>query len=158
MPGAGGKRRQPAQSAIRGQAQGLVDTLAGLVIGHTIFALPYVIVTVQALLRSYDHRLDLAAATLGAGRLATFRMVTFPVLRSGMLAAMLFAFVQSFDELSVSLFISGGARPTISKQLWTESLYKIDPALAAAATVMLSIVVLLVILAGVLQIRSRQRA
>lgn len=119
---------------------GLLQTTVGLVLGHTVFALPYVVITTMAALRTYDQRLDQAAWTLGAPRLATFRLISFPLMKAGMASAFLFAFVQSFDELSVSLFVASPAMPTLPRQLWTEALYRLSPTLAAASSIMICIV------------------
>ncbi|ATN35997.1 ABC transporter permease [Rhizobium sp. ACO-34A] len=119
---------------------GLLQTSAGLVLGHTIFALPYVVITTMAALRTYDERLDQAAWTLGATRFATFRLISLPLMKAGMAAAFLFAFVQSFDELSVSLFVASPAMPTLPRQLWAEALYRLSPTLAAASSIMICIV------------------
>ncbi|PZQ50182.1 MAG: ABC transporter permease [Rhodovulum sulfidophilum] len=121
---------------------GLLQTTAGLVLGHTVFALPYVVITAMAALRTYDDRLDQAASTLGASRLTTFRLISFPLMRMGMASAFLFAFVQSFDELSVALFVASPTMPTLPRQLWAEALYRLSPTLAAASTVMILIVAL----------------
>jgi putative spermidine/putrescine transport system permease protein len=125
---------------------GIVKTMLGVVLGHTVFAVPYVAITMLAVLRNYDHRLDQAAWTLGAGRLQTFFRITLPVLAAGFVSAFLFAFLQSFDELTVSLFIADSSMPTLPRKLWAASLFNIEPGLAAVATVMLLLVI--VILAG----------
>lgn len=124
---------------------GLLQTTAGLVLGHTVFALPYVVITVMAALRTYDERLDHAAWTLGASRLTTFRLVSLPLMKAGMASAFLFAFVQSFDELSVSLFVASPTMPTLPRQLWAEALYRLSPTLAAASSVMIGIVAIPII-------------
>jgi putative spermidine/putrescine transport system permease protein len=134
---------------------GLLYTSAGLVLGHTVFALPYVVVTTMAALRNYDERLDHAAWTLGATRLTTFRRISFPLMKAGMASAFLFSFVQSFDELSVALFVSGDTAPTLPKRLWSETLYKLDPSIAAAASIIVLVVAIPIFLS---QIISSRRA
>lgn len=84
----------------------LVGTLVGFVLAHTILALPFVLIAVSASLEVFDRRLETAAASLGAGALATFRTVTMPLILPGMLSGLLFAFATSFDEIVVSLFIT----------------------------------------------------
>ena len=133
---------------------GLLHTSVGLVLGHTIFALPYVVVTTMAALRAYDDRLDQAAWTLGANKLTTFRLVSFPLMKAGMASAFLFAFVHSFDELSVALFVSGQNAPTLPKRLWGESLYKLDPSVAAAASIIVLIVAVPIFLSQLLLSRK----
>ncbi|MER2537523.1 MAG: ABC transporter permease subunit [Rhizobiaceae bacterium] len=119
---------------------GLVGTNIGLIIGNTIFSLPYVVITVMAVLRNYDERLDQAAWTLGATRGVTFRRVTLPLLKAGMVTAFLFAFVKAMDELAIALFVADAGTPLLPKQLWQEMSYKIDPSLAAVSTLILIIV------------------
>ena len=133
---------------------GLLHTSVGLVLGHTIFALPYVVVTTMAALRAYDDRLDQAAWTLGANKLTTFRLVSFPLMKAGMASAFLFAFVHSFDELSVALFVSGQNAPTLPKRLWGETLYKLDPSVAAAASIIVLIVAVPIFLSQLLLSRK----
>src|SRR5205085_479003 len=70
---------------------GLVGTALGLILGHTVLAIPFVVITVMAVLKTYDDRLDQAAASLGAGPVRTLRHVTLPLIRTGLLAAFLFA-------------------------------------------------------------------
>src|SRR5206468_4614876 len=79
---------------------GLVGTALGLILGHTVIAVPYVVMTMMAVLRNYDTRLDLAAQSLGARPLQTLRHVTFPILAAGLLSSFLFAFAPSFDGLA----------------------------------------------------------
>ncbi len=123
---------------------GLVGTSFGLILGHSIFALPYVIVTVMAVLRNYDTRLDHAAYTLGASKLKTFRLVTLPLIKTGVVTAFLFAFVKSFDELTVALFISGGISTTLPRQMWSNAMLNVDPTLAAVSTVILVFVTVVI--------------
>ncbi|EIM26402.1 ABC transporter permease subunit [Microvirga lotononidis] len=124
---------------------GLVGTSFGLILGHTIFSLPYAIVTIMAVLRNYDIRLDHAAWTLGATRLTTFRRVTLPIIRTGMITAFLFSFVKSFDELTVALFISGGTSTTLPRQMWADALMNVSPTLAAVSTLILALVTVVII-------------
>ncbi|HTM77793.1 MAG TPA: ABC transporter permease subunit [Devosia sp.] len=135
---------------------GLLQTTLGLVLGHTVFALPYVIIAMLAALRSYDDRLDQAAWTLGASKLTAFRTISLPLMKTGIGAAFLFGFVQSFDELSVALFVASPTNPTLPRQLWTEALYKLSPTLAAASVVMVLIVAIPIILSQ-MRIGSRSR-
>ncbi len=118
----------------------LVATTLGLVIGHTVIALPIAFVAMVAVLKGHDWRLDQAAATLGATRLRVLRHVTIPLVKGGCLAALLFAFITSFEELTVALFISGGLKTTLPKQMWDDVLMAVNPTLAAASVVVLAVV------------------
>ncbi|MGE0719965.1 MAG: ABC transporter permease subunit, partial [Alphaproteobacteria bacterium] len=136
----------------------LVGTVTGLVIGHTVLALPFVVVTVMAILKSYDIRYDQAAATLGAGPLRTLRHVTLPLLKAGIVSAFLFAFVTSFDELTVALFISAGTVTTLPKAMWSDLILQMNPTLAAVSTVILVMATAIVLAAEAFQRRaSRHR-
>jgi len=116
---------------------GLVGTTLGLVIGHAILAVPYVVVTVIAVLKHYDERLDHAAYTLGANQARTFIHITFPLLRAGLLAAFMFAFIVSFDELTIALFVTGGRIVTLPRKMWDDALLQVSPTLAAIAALVL---------------------
>jgi putative spermidine/putrescine transport system permease protein len=118
----------------------LVATTLGLVIGHTVIALPIAFVVMVAVLKGHDWRLDQAAATLGASRLRVLRHVTIPLIKGGCLAALLFAFITSFEELTVAIFISGGLKTTLPKQMWDDVLMAVNPTLAAASVVVLAVV------------------
>lgn len=136
---------------------GLLGTTTGIVLGHTIFALPYVTITLLATLRTYDTRLDQAAATLGARPLATFRLITLPIIRTGMITAFVFAFVKSFDELTVALFVAGGASATLPRQIWAETLHNVTPTIAAASTILLAVIAVAIFITEWLS-REKHRA
>jgi putative spermidine/putrescine transport system permease protein len=133
---------------------GLVGSSVGLVLGHTLFSLPYVVITIMAVLRNYDLRLDHAAWTLGADKFTTFRRITYPIIRGGMMTAFLFAFVKSFDELTVALFISSGTSTTLPRQMWSDALLNVSPTLAAVSTVMIVFVVMVI---GLGELIARRR-
>jgi putative spermidine/putrescine transport system permease protein len=126
---------------------GMVGTTAGLVLGHACISVPFVVVTVMAVLKNYDERLDQAAWSLGANAWRTLYHVTCPLILPGLIAAFLFAFVISLDELSIALFISGGAAPTLPKQLWVDSMLKVNPMVTAVSTVVLVFVTSLILIA-----------
>ncbi len=133
---------------------GLVGSNTGLILGHTVFAIPYVVVTVMAVLKNYDERLDQAAWTLGAGRLRTLWHITFPLIRAGLIAAFMFAFIISFDELTVALFVTGGAVSTLPKRMWDDALLQVSPTLAAVATVLLLFMSCVIVVSEMLRRRS----
>ena len=117
---------------------GLVGTNIGLILGHTVLAIPYVVITVMAILKNYDHRLDQAALTLGANKWQTLTRVTLPLLSAGLIASFMFAFIISFDELTIALFVTGGEVTTLPKQMWDDALMRVSPALAALASLLLA--------------------
>lgn len=130
---------------------GLIGSSLGLILGHAMLAVPYVVVTVMAVLKNYDYRLDQAAWSLGANKARTLWHITFPLIRAGLLAAFLFAFVTSFDELTIALFVSGGLATTLPKQMWDDALLKVSPGLAAASTLILFFVTSMIFLAEFLR-------
>ncbi len=137
---------------------GLVGTQLGLVLGHTALAVPLVVVMVLAVMRGYDVRQDQAAWSLGANRWKAFYYVTLPQIRPGLLAAFLFAFVTSFDDLTVALFVSGGSSATLPKQMWNDLLLQVNPTLAAVSTIVLLIATVLIMLAEFLRRRVSRYA
>jgi putative spermidine/putrescine transport system permease protein len=126
---------------------GLVGSGAGLALAHTVIALPYVVVTVLAVLKGYDQRLSQAAWTLGAGNWDTLRRIQLPLIRAGVFAAFLFAFVKSFDDLTVALFVTAGLTSTLPKEMWDAATTEVNPELAAVSTVVLVVVLAVVALA-----------
>lgn len=126
---------------------GLVATDLGLIIGHTVLAIPFALVTMAAVLKSYDQRLDQAAATLGANRLRTLTGVTIPLVKGGLVAAFLFSFITSFDELTIAIFISGGVKTTLPKQMWDDMILQLNPTLAAVSVVVFVVVTVMLLVA-----------
>lgn len=133
---------------------GLVGSTIGLILAHTVVAVPYVVITMMAVLRNYDTRLDLAAQSLGAGPWSTLRFVTFPILSAGLMSSFLFAFATSFDELTIALFASGGLNATLPKQFWDEVTLQISPVIAAVSTCLFIFIAALIWLADRLRRRS----
>ncbi|RXT39060.1 ABC transporter permease subunit [Bradyrhizobium betae] len=136
---------------------GLVGSAVGLVLGHTVVAVPYVVMTMMAVLRNYDTRLDHAAQSLGARPFATLRYVTFPILGAGMMSSFLFAFATSFDELTIALFATGGLNATLPKQFWDEVTLQVSPAIAAVSTCLFVFMGLLIFVAERLRRRAAAR-
>lgn len=124
---------------------GLLGTVAGFVFAHTVLALPLVIVNVMASLAGVDPRFEQAAASLGAGRARTFFSVTLPLIVPGVTAGALFAFVTSFDEIVLSLFIQNPFLQTLPVKIFTAMTQTTDPTVAAVAviTMLTSIVIIL---------------
>jgi putative spermidine/putrescine transport system permease protein len=112
----------------------LTGTFWGFVVAHTVIATPFAIVPTLATLRGFDRRLEMAAASLGAGPVTTFRKVTLPLIRAGMLSGTLFAFAASLDETVVSLFLVSPTYRTLPVQMFTSVTRDVDPTVAAAAT------------------------
>jgi ABC-type spermidine/putrescine transport system permease subunit II len=116
---------------------GLVGSVAGLVIAHTVLAFPFVVVLVGSALYSLDRSLVEASQGLGAGPVRTFFRVTFPHIRLAVFGAGLFAFNVSFDEVVVTLFLSGVRTKTLPVKVWDAILYEITPILPAISTLII---------------------
>jgi putative spermidine/putrescine transport system permease protein len=119
----------------------------GIVLGHTVTGLPLAFVILLAQLQHYDWRLNQAAETMGAGPALTLRRVMAPLTASGLIAAFIFAFLHSFEELTVALFIGGGLHVTLPRQMWDDINLQVSPTLAAASVVVLFVVTLLFLIA-----------
>jgi putative spermidine/putrescine transport system permease protein len=127
----------------------LVGTVTGFVLAHTMLAIPFVLIAVQASLEVFDRRLETAASSLGAGRLTVFRTVTLPLILPGILSGALFAFITSFDEIIVALFITSPYLKTLPVQIYSSITRDADPTVAAVGT-LLFVATSLIIIAGLL--------
>jgi putative spermidine/putrescine transport system permease protein len=116
---------------------GLFDTFAGVVLAHTLSGIPFVVITVSASLATFDLRLEQAARSLGASALDTMRLVIMPGIAPGLISGAVFAFVHSFDELVVVLFITSRAIQTLPKRIWDGIQDRIDPTIASVAVILI---------------------
>lgn len=133
---------------------GLAGTNLGLVIGHTVLAIPFVVVTLAAGFKQFDWRLDDAARIMGASPLRRIATIMIPLLTPSLIAAFLFAFMVSFDDLTIAIFVSGGIKTTLPKQMWDDIQLAITPTLAAVSTTLIVVITLAVLLSA----RLRRRA
>jgi putative spermidine/putrescine transport system permease protein len=136
----------------------LVGTPLGMILAHTALAVPYVVVNVTATLYGFDRRLEQAAMNLGANRWRMFSHVTLPLIRPGVLAGALFAFIASFDELIVAIFIAGAGAVTLPARMWEGVRMEVDPTIAAVATITIFISIAAFLSAALLERRARQYA
>lgn len=122
----------------------LIGTIWALVFAHTVLALPFVVVNVTSTLQGFDITLERAALSLGANRLVTFLRVTFPMIWPGVVSGALFAFITSFDEVVIAIFLTG-SRPTLPKQMWDGIRIAINPTISAVSSLLIifSIILLL---------------
>lgn len=125
---------------------GLAATIPGIVAAHVVVTVPYVIRTVSASLAGFDRNLERAAMALGAGPLRTFGLITLPSILPGIAAGTVFAFITSFDELTVSLFVTGPRLVTLPIQIYNHITYITDPLVAAVSTVMVAVTLTAVLL------------
>jgi putative spermidine/putrescine transport system permease protein len=135
---------------------GLVGSPAGLIFAHTCLAVPFVVTSVSASLAGLDPRLEQAALSLGATPSGTFFQVTLPLIRPGVLVGALFAFITSFDELVVALFISGSGAVTLPRRMWDDLRFQIDPTIAAVSTLTIVLTAALLGAAHILRKRAEQ--
>jgi putative spermidine/putrescine transport system permease protein len=119
----------------------------GLIMAHTLVAVPYVLRTTLAVLHNFDRRIEEAAAVLGAGPTRVFFEVTLPLIRPGVFAGGVFAFIVSFDQFPVSLFLVQPKNETLPVVLFNYMKFDLDGAIAAASmvSILLALAVVLVL-------------
>lgn len=120
---------------------GLGNTYAGLLIGHVVVVLPYLVRTIVAVYSASDPRIEEAAYTLGAPPLSTLFRITLPMLRPALFAGGMFAFLISFDEVAISLLLANASSITLPVSILSYLVYNYDPAVAAISVLKMAIVV-----------------
>ncbi|WP_238013248.1 ABC transporter permease subunit [Dactylosporangium sp. AC04546] len=118
----------------------LNGTLIGIILAHTVMALPFVVIAVTARLQGMDSRLPGVAASLGASPVSAFRRVTFPLVLPGVLSGAVLAFVTSLDEVVIALFLQAPGAITLPVQMYNSVTVQIDPTISAASSVMVVLV------------------
>ena len=117
----------------------MVNSITGLVLGHSLVAMPLVLIIVLSALRNYDMNQEKVARSLGASRLRAFFEITLPQIKFSIISACLISFLTSFDEVIISLFVSGGDNSTITRAMFLALRDQIDPTIAAISTVLIVI-------------------
>jgi putative spermidine/putrescine transport system permease protein len=135
---------------------GLAATHTGIVLAHIILGTPFVVITVTATLSGFDHSVTRAAASLGSNPVNTFMKITLPLILPGVISGGLFAFVTSFDEVVVVLFLAGLENTTIPIQMWTGLREQLSPTILAVATCLIILSTLILISAELLRRRSER--
>jgi putative spermidine/putrescine transport system permease protein len=120
--------------------------MRAMFIGHTLVALPYVFLTVSAVLVVFDRSLEEAARSLGAGPLTSFARITLPLIKGGVISGALFAFITSFDQFPISLLLVSVGNTPLPIQLFDYLRFSFDPAAAAVSTVSVLMSVAIVLL------------
>jgi putative spermidine/putrescine transport system permease protein len=133
----------------------LVNTLTGIVLAHSVLAIPLVLLIVTSALKSYDMSQELAARSLGASRARAFLTVTLPQIRFAVVTGAILAFLTSFDEIIVAMFVSGGANSTLTRNMFASLRDQIDPTIAAISSVMILITTVLLALSQLFGKRER---
>ena len=135
---------------------GLVGTFPGLIIAHAALGIPFVIVTVTATLVGFDRSLYNAGLSLGTGPVRTFMRVVLPLIRPGVISGALFAFVTSFDEVVLVLFLAGPDQRTIPRQMFSGLREQINPTILAVATLLIVVSICLLVTIELLRRRSER--
>lgn len=114
----------------------LLGTLTGLVLAHTLLAVPFVVVVLNTALKGFDLRMEQVAWSLGASWMQTMRRVVLPTLAPNLAAAWIFAFVISFDEVIVSVFLAGPIN-TVPKKMYNDLMLEVTPTITAVGTILI---------------------
>ncbi|WP_031254888.1 ABC transporter permease [Mesorhizobium sp. L48C026A00] len=136
---------------------GLASTYAGIILAHTALASPFVVVTVGASLSGFDRNLMRAAAISGARPITSFFRVMLPLILPGVLSGAAFAFVTSFDEVVVAQFLASANQRTMPLEMFIGLREKLSPAITAAASLMMALSIVLLVVANLLARRGKQR-
>ena len=124
----------------------LVNTLLGLVLAHSMLAIPVVMLVVGSALKTFDMDQELVARSLGASRLEAFLLVTLPQIRFSVVTGAVLAFLTWFDEIIVSLFVSGGDNSTLTRNMFNTLRDQVDPTIAAISTINIAVTTVLLVL------------
>lgn len=135
---------------------GLQGTYYGVVLAHAALGIPFVIITVTATLVGFDNSLTRAAANMGAGPVTTFFRVQMPLILPGVISGGLFAFITSFDEVVVVLFVGSAGQKTLPWQMFTGLREQISPTILAVATILVVISIALLTVVELLRRRSER--
>jgi len=135
---------------------GLQGTWLGVVLAHAVLGTPFVIITVTATLVGFDRSLTRAAANLGANPVTTFFKVQMPLIIPGVVSGALFAFITSFDEVVVVLFLGSAGQKTLPWQMYTGLREQISPTILAVATIMVALSICLLTVLELLRRRSER--
>jgi putative spermidine/putrescine transport system permease protein len=135
---------------------GLAATHTGIILAHIILGTPFVVITVTATLSGFDHSVTRAAASLGSTPYNTFMKITLPLITPGVVSGALFAFVTSFDEVVVVLFLAGLDNTTIPIQMWIGLREQLSPTILAVATCLIIMSTLILVTAELLRRRSER--
>lgn len=131
------------------------DTLAGVVLAHTVMITPFAVVLITVALSQLDRKIDLAARAMGAGVFRRIFQVILPNIRFSLLTALLLTFVLSWEEIGVTLFITSVDAITLPRLMWMGLRDNIDPAIAAISVILIAIVILVVAIKTVVQLLLR---
>ncbi len=134
----------------------LSNTDAGIILAHTILGMPFVVITVTSTLVGFDKGLMRAAANLGGTPTYNFFKIQMPLIAPGMISGALFAFITSFDEIVIILFIGGPDQHTLPRQMWSGIRQEISPTILSAATILVLFSILLLTTLEMLRRRNER--
>jgi putative spermidine/putrescine transport system permease protein len=134
----------------------LVGSYTGMIIAHAALGIPFVIITVTSTLAGFDRSLYNAAVGMGASPLRAFREIVVPLIRPGVISGALFAFVTSFDEVVVVLFLGGPEQRTIPRQMFSGLREQINPSILAVATMLIVLSILMLVTIELLRRRTER--
>jgi putative spermidine/putrescine transport system permease protein len=134
----------------------LAQTLPGIILAHATLGAPFVVITVTATLIGFDHTLTRASASLGARPVTTLSKVIVPLILPGVISGALFAFVASFDEVVVVLFLAGYGQRTIPLQMWSGIREQLSPTILAVASLLILVSILLMLMLELLRRRNER--
>lgn len=135
---------------------GIAKSYTGVILAHAALGTPFVVITVTATLVGFDRNLIRAANNMGADQVTTFFRVVMPLILPGVISGALFAFVTSFDEVVVVLFMAGFEQRTIPRQMWSGIREQISPTILAVATILILISTILLATMEILRRRSER--
>jgi len=135
---------------------GLASTFTSIIIAHIVLGTPFVVITVTATLSGFDHSITRAASSLGSNPWNTFFKIILPLITPGVISGALFAFVTSFDEVVVVLFLAGPGQTTVPIQMWTGLREQLSPTILSVATCLIIGSVIILVLMELLRRRSER--
>ena len=135
---------------------GLTNTYLGLILAHTALGTPFVVITVTATLTGFDTNLIRASQSLGADTMRTFFKVIMPLILPGVISGALFAFITSFDEVVVVMFVGSVEQITIPKQMWAGLRQETSPVILCMATCLVFLSIALLTTVELLRRRSER--
>ncbi|EJB07156.1 ABC-type spermidine/putrescine transport system, permease component I [Rhizobium leguminosarum bv. trifolii WSM597] len=136
---------------------GLIGSLTGIVLAHSVVAMGIVVVIVSGTLANFDHRLEQAANSMRAGPFRTFTRVTLPLIRPGIIGGAVFAFLSSFDDIVITSLISGFSIKTLPLKLWEDIRHQLDPTMAAVSSLLMLVPIFWLVVLYAMWWRSKSK-
>jgi ABC-type spermidine/putrescine transport system permease subunit II len=135
---------------------GIGRSMPSVILGHTLYVLPFTVVIISSALQGCDRRLEEVAMSLGANEWYAFRTITLPIIFPGIISGALFAFILSLDEFIITFLLGGVHVVTLPIRIFASLRFAVDPTIAAVSTVFVFVTTLLFLLAVRLRARSQK--